>query len=433
MKIALVTHGTRGDVQPFVALALALMARGHDVWLGVPPNLMEFVRRCGVRAEPIPIDSQTFMESPEGKLWLASGNVGAFMKQMSAVFHQHRAEIFKTYWGLTLSADLIISGLLTEDWLLPFAEKFGIPMISVHLAVMRSTNCYPNVLVTTRKLPLQALNLLTHSLADTLWWHGFRDDVNEFRHKLSLEKRKASTSTQLAQRGAYTVHAFSPTLVPPPTDWGPRHPVVGAIAFPIEARQKLGEAVVDRHLAAWLQAGSKPIYFGLGSMPVERPQDMIQMVGEVTRALGVRAVIAAGWSRFETVQDLSGHLRLVGAVDHNWLLPQCQAAVHHGGAGTAFAVTSAGLPSVVCSVFADQPFWGVRLSQIGVGVHLPYKNLTAQGLEAALSQVLDARMQEASAQLGVQLRTETDAVPKIVEIVEQVQATFRKATRANSS
>src|SRR5271165_2770 len=115
MKIALLTHGTRGDAQPFAALGLALMARGHEVTLAVPPNLVAFVQNCGVPAETIGPDSQAVMESDEGREWLASGNVSAFMKRMNAIAHAHVEELYETYLRVFDSANLIVTGLLTED------------------------------------------------------------------------------------------------------------------------------------------------------------------------------------------------------------------------------------------------------------------------------------------------------------------------------
>src|ERR1700677_1824057 len=108
-------------------------------------------------------------------------------------------------------------------------------------------------------------------------------------------------------------------------------------------------------------------------MAVRDPAEMIRVVGGVTGKRGERAIIGAGWSRMEAVAELPDRVRIVGALDHEWLFPQCSAAGHHGGAGTVFTAASAGLPAVVCSVFADQPFWGARLERLGVGVHLPFK------------------------------------------------------------
>jgi sterol 3beta-glucosyltransferase len=427
MKIALITHGTRGDTQPFVAVALALMERGHDVTLAAPPNLQSFVQKCGVRAEKVAIDSQAFMESDEGRKWLAAGNVSAFIKRMNAISHAHRDELIEDYLRACGSADLIVASFLTEDFASVIAEQRSIPLLSLHMAPLRATDAFPSPLVTTRPLPFRVLNRATHALFENVWWKGARDDVNVFRQRLGLQPVNRSTARRLAEQGVYTVQAFSPSLVPQPSDWGSSMPVIGSIGFPVEAREGLGEATPDPELAAWLRSGKPPIYFGFGSMPVRDPAEMTRIVSTVARQRGERAIIGAGWSRVEAAKGLADHVRIVSAIDHGWLFPQCSAAVHHGGAGTAFAVTSAGLPSVVCSVFADQPFWGARLERLGVGVHLPFKKLNAASLENALGRISEPSVKKAAAQLGADLRAEPDAVPRIVALIEQLAQSVRKA------
>jgi sterol 3beta-glucosyltransferase len=427
MKIALVTHGTRGDAQPFAALGLALMARGHKVTLAVPPNLVSFVETCGVKAGKIAIDSQAFMESDEGRKWLASGNVSAFMKRMNAISQLHRDELIDDFLRALESADLIVSGVLTEDFAAVVAERYGTPLLALHLAPLRPTSAFPNCLVTTRALPFSALNRASHALLDSVWWKGHRDDVNTFRQRQGLAPANRSTARRLAEQGAHTVHAFSPGLVPQPKDWGPTMPVGGSIRLPAAARARLGESTPDPELSAWLKKGPPPIFFGLGSMPVRDPAEMIRVVSDVTRKRGGRAVIGAGWSRMEAARELPEGVRIVGALDHEWLFPECSAVVHHGGAGTTFTATSAGLPAVVCSVFADQPFWGVRIERLGVGVHLPFKKLNAASLETAMARILEPDVRNAAAGLGKNLSAEPDATPSIVALLERLGAAPRKA------
>ena len=102
----------------------------------------------------------------------------------------------------------------------------------------------------------------------------------------------------------------------------------------------------------------------------------------VARELNVRAIVGAGWSRVP--RGLSDGVFVVGPVDHDWLFPQCAAVVHHGGAGTTATSVRSGTPTVICSVFSDQPFWGRIFTQLGIGSTLPYKTLTRDSLKAAL-------------------------------------------------
>jgi sterol 3beta-glucosyltransferase len=427
MKIALFVHGTRGDVQPFTVLALTLMRRGHDVTLSVPPNLTEFVRKCSVKADKIAIDSQAFMESEEGRKWLASGNVSAFMKRMSAAIGEHRDVLIEDYQRAGAGVDLIVAGLLCEDFASVIADRQRVPMAAVHFTPVRPTGDFPAPLVTTRPLPLRALNRATQALFDRVWWNGQREHTNVFRQRVGLPPVNRSVARRMAEKGSYTIHAFSPRLVPPPREWGPSQPIAGVIRCPPEVRGSLGETGPGPDLADWIKAGKPPVYFGLGSMPILDPAEMVRTVAAVSRKIGERAIICAGWSRLERLRELPDHVRIVGAIDHSQLFPLCSAAVHHGGSGTTFSASAAGLPSVVCSVFADQPFWGARLERLGVGVHLPFKNLDPARLEHALRRVADPAVRSAAVQLGTELRAEPDATPHIASLLEQLAMPAHRA------
>ena len=144
------------------------------------------------------------------------------------------------------------------------------------------------------------------------------------------------------------------------------------------------------------------------------------MITEVSRRLGVRALISAGWGRLQALEPDNPAVTVVGAVDHEAVLPRCIAAVHHGGAGTLAASLGAGIPTVVCSVFADQPFWGARLVDAGVGAHLPFKDLDRARLEKALSSVLSPGVRRSAAELGPRLLSGSDAANEAANRVEQV-------------
>lgn len=417
MKIALTTHGTRGDVQPFVSLALALMERGHDVILGAPVNLVSFAEKCGVRTGKIAIDTQEFLESEQGRAWLSAGNVRKFMNELGAINRRHRDELMTDFLRVCEGADVLVTGVLTEDFVSCIAEARGLPLLSVHFNPMRANEAYPNALVTTRSLP-GFLNRFTGTLAEKAWWAAYSEDVNVFRQKLGLVPTSKPTARRMQERSWPTLQAFSRTIAPTPRSYAAEMPVLGAIPFPDAARARLGETVRDASLAAWLDAGTPPVFFGLGSMPVKDPAAMLKLVETVTKACGVRAVIGAGWSKLEAAAKLPPELRVVGAVDHSWLLPKCRASVHHGGAGTTVAALSAGLPAVVASVFADQPFWGMRVERLGAGVHLPFKELNAATLEKALRRVLSPECTTIAQTLGRALLAEPDATSAIVARIE---------------
>lgn len=161
-------------------------------------------------------------------------------------------------------------------------------------------------------------------------------------------------------------------------------------------------------------------------MPVLDPAAAIAMVSRVTERLGVRALVSAGWGRLaaDTAPEgaVGAHVHGVGALDHEAVLPRCRAAVHHGGAGTTAAALGAGLPSVVCSVFADQPFWGARLERLGVGAHVRFASLDERTLTSALGRMLASGVATRATDLGGRLRAEPPAAGRAADLVEAAAA-----------
>ncbi len=215
------------------------------------------------------------------------------------------------------------------------------------------------------------------------------------------------------------LQAFSPSVLPKPRDWPDNWPVTGFWRLPTAVRGPLGEGL-PADLAAWIDAGEPPVFLGFGSMPMLDPDGFLAMATEVTRSLGIRAVVnMPSVDRRASAADQPEHLRTVGAVDHERLLRRCSAAVHHGGAGTLAASLRAGLPTMVCSVWADQPFWGKRVEMLGAGTHVPFKRLDRSKLEAGIRKLLSDPVREQAAQLGEAIRSEGDGTERAAEMLDE--------------
>lgn len=419
MRVAMVTIGTRGDAQPMVVLAAEMRRRGHDVALGLPPNLEGFGKRAGFDVSVVGPNTQEYMESAEGREWLAAGNVKAFMDALSRVAHDHDASMNAEVLGVCEGADAIVAGLLTEDRAACIGEARGIPVVTVHMAPFRRTRAYPNCFVTSRPLP-GPLNLATGAMFDRVWWKGLAEDINHFRTELGLATTKKPTPARLAAAGAVELQAFSPTLAPGIRDYGERRPIIGNLSPDPDLRASLGEGIVDPDLDSWLAAGDPPAFLGFGSMPVTDPGAALEMIERVTGNLGLRALVGAGWSHMTASTSDGDRVRVAGSINHDLVLPRCRVAVHHGGAGTTMASISAGVPTLVCSVFADQPFWGRRLATLGVGAHLPFPELSESRLEAAMRPLLDPTMARRAAALADAVRREPDPAGRGADIIEKV-------------
>ena len=421
MRITLVTSGTRGDAQPLAVLAVELTRRGHDVTLGLPPNLVDLGLRCGIRTAPFGPDTLAFMESPEGVRWLAAGDLSAFMRELGQVAKAHIHRTMSEMQHLADGADLVLGGVLAEDLALPTAEALGVPYASFHSAPYRRTRDFPQPMVTTRSLP-RPLNRATGALFDRVWWKEVRDNVAAYRTQLGLASDPTPTATRLDRSGMLELQGYSPALVPTPSGYGLHRPLIGLPTPDAELRRELGDGGVDEQLEGWLAAGPTPVYVGMGSMPIQSPEQTLTTVTDVVRRLGVRAVVSTGWSRLvpSSAESAVDDVFVVGAVDHDALLPRCCGAVHHGGAGTTHASLSAGLPTMICSVFADQPFWGGRVERLGVGAHVPFAKLDATRLHDGIAHLLASSTVEQAAQLGARLRAGQPAATVAADLLERL-------------
>jgi sterol 3beta-glucosyltransferase len=385
MRIAILAAGTRGDIQPVVAIGTELVRRGHTVTVAVNDDLVEWVRRAGLRAVSTGVDVSGFLRSEEGQRMLASGRAPAAMRKIAADDRAHNDAITRACAEATNGADLVLCTMMMAYRGLCIEAATGVPSRAIYYFPFQATSAWASIVSPVRDLRVGALNKTTARAFHRLLWmqnHASLDEMCSLLGSAPLRRRP-----RLEDRPS--IGAYDAGLARPP-DLAPLHEVVGWTSISAAVRQRLGDAAIGEDLAAWLDAGPPPVYFGFGSMPVLDPAKMLRDVIAISARLGVRALVAAGWSDFGSVRgELPDHVYVEGGeVDHDAVLPRCVAAVHHGGSGTTAAVLRAGLPSVAVSVFADQPFWGWRLARAGAGTTLPFKALGADRLAAAVAYVL---------------------------------------------
>ncbi len=418
MRIALVATGSRGDAQPLVVLGDELNRRGHQVVLGVSPNLVAFGEKAGLTTYPVGPDSQLFMESPDGQRWLAAGDVMALTQALGKIVHDNAALLDADTLRVCDGADLIVTGSLSEHRAACVAEARGVPLVCLHYAPMRPTSAYPNMLITTVGLPRRR-NLATHSLFQRMYWRSMAQDINNFRDGLGLAPVTTPTATRLAAAGTLELQAYHSALVPDLGDYPTRRPIIGFLTPDRELRERLGELDVDPELDAWLSDGDPPVFVGFGSMPVIDPVAAIDMITTVADRVGARVLVGAGWSRFGETRDQPDRVRVAtGVLNYDRVLPRCRVAVHHGGSGTVAASVAAGIPTFVCSLVADNPFWGARVEQLGIGVHERFADLNQDRLETDLRRALDAEVITRSRAIGDRMRADTGAAGRAADLIE---------------
>jgi UDP:flavonoid glycosyltransferase YjiC (YdhE family) len=402
MTITIVGYGTRGDVQPYLCLGWELARRGQDVKICAPENLRAFVERSGLAYKPLPIDVRALLSAPEAQEMLANGRFGAFMKWRGSKVAEYRAGVLEGLRVACEGADTIVGHPLIEEYLVALAERSGARLVPLYLYPLWPTRRHASILLTTKNLG--PLNALSYKLLHRVMWKNARGGVAEQRQAFGMAPARARLIDRAKAEQWKTLISYSSHLLARPDDW-PAHVVsCGAIDLPDGLKEKLGERGLAPNLEDWLSKGPPPVYIGFGSMPVLDASRTLAMTRRVLDALGTRAVIGAGWSGLAEASD--ERLRVVGETDHAALFARCEAAVHHGGAGTTHASLRAGLPTLICSVFADQPFWGHRVAKLGAGTTFPFQKLDESRLLEGLRHLRRDDVRRRAQHLGAALRRE---------------------------
>ena len=430
MRITLLAMGSRGDVQPAAVLGVELVRRGHDVVLATTDDLTHFGEALGLPVVPFGFDMRAFLRSEQGQEFLRNSDVHQYLEGFVRMKAVHADVLHPAMVRACEGADVVVSNTLLLDEASCLAEASGAAVVAIHHAPRRSNSAFPSFVLTRRRVP-RPLNRATHALYARWEWKATEACTNAFRRSVGLPATTVPIARRLAEAGALELQAYGEALVPELRSWSPRFPLTGPVVATPEQRERWGEATWDADLEEWLRAGEAPVFFGFGSMPVADPAALFALVQAVCRELGVRGLVGAGWTDLGAA-DATERVRVVGPVDHTLLFPRCAAAVHHGGAGTTAASVAAGLPTVVCAVSFDQPFWGGRLHDLGIGAWFPFRDLTAPRLVEALRGVLTEETARRARSVGAALAQEDGARAAATEIELATSARHPRGTVAHA-
>ena len=248
-------------------------------------------------------------------------------------------------------------------------------------------------------------NYISYALVELMTWQGLGDVINRFRTKvLDLDPLSLIWAPGLLTRlRVPTTYCWSPALIPKPNDWMNEVSISGFFFLDLASSY-----TPEPDLAAFLDAGPPPVYIGFGSIVVDNPNALTRMIFDAVSIAGVRALVSKGWGGIgaESVGVPEG-VFMLGNCPHDWLFQHVSAVVHHGGAGTSAAGIKLGKPTVVVPFFGDQPFWGAMISRAGAGPDpIPYSQLTAENLAAAIQEALQPATQGRAQELGNRIREE---------------------------
>lgn len=415
MKIMIIAPGSRGDVQPYIALGKGLKDAGHVVRFVSHQNFEKLVTSYGLDFWSVDSNVQDIVENDEMRERIEKGNFLSMMVQM-AKEAQREAVIF-TEGGLAAGQgmDLVLAGMGGMYIGLAIAEKLDLPFLQAYVVPFTPTRDFSSVL--TPKLPTP-FNRLSHGLTRQLMWQGFRSADTLARRKV-LDIPLAPFSgpyNSKATRDMPILYGFSPSVIPVPSDWDGNIHVTG-YWFVDEA----DDWTPPPALMNFLQDGPPPVYIGFGSLSNRNPEETADLVIRALKQINQRAILLSGWGGLQKT-DLPESIFMIDSIPHSWLFPRVSAVVHHGGASTTAAGLRAGVPSVIVPFYGDQPFWGRRIAELCVGPNpIPRAKLTSERLANAIQQaVTDKGMHERAASLGKKIQAE-NGIARAAEVIQKLE------------
>jgi vancomycin aglycone glucosyltransferase len=402
MRVLLSTIGTRGDVQPLVALALQLRALGQEVHFCVPPDFHDWIDSLGFPATPIgpklrqmPAVDPSAPPSPDRLRQLGEASVAAQ---------------FETVAQAAQGCDVIMGASALQIAARSLAEARGVPYIFTAYcpAVLPSPHHAPPPMPLQSPMPASADNRELWARNAERFNASFRAVLNAHRASLGLAAVNDVRSHVFTERPWL---AADPTLAPWPDPEERTMFQPGAWIVP-------DEDALSPELEKFLEAGEAPLYFGLGSM--RAPRDLSQAMIQTARALGRRAIVFRGWADLALIDEEPDCLA-IGEVNQQALFQRVAAVVHHGGAGTTLTAALAGAPHVVIPQSYDQHYWAQRIERLGIGTaHAPAAPTTAS-LTSALQDALrpEVAAQARSVAAAVRRDGAQRAAKRLLSIVEQ--------------
>jgi sterol 3beta-glucosyltransferase len=380
MRMTVIALGTRGDVTPFVALALRLRAEGHSVRIATHRDFGTFVERYGLEFYGLPGSYQDFVASPQGRHALGVPDNSVF--GVSGIFlpFQNCAEaLYDEGWAASADADAIICSPIARMAAELIAGKRDLPIVLGLAALSVPTRSYPHPVFPAWPLgPLY--NKATYSMAAFI----SRNARTGMYQRWKREADRLSSSAERPLRYAILA-SVSPVVAKRPDDWPAFAHLTGFWFMPVDQHPTIPDT-----LREFISGGPPPVCLGFGSMADDRPEELRAIVRGALDRVGARAVIVTGSGG--ALFGLGPHEKVceVAFADYRWLFQRVAAVVHQGGIGTASHCLAAGVPQVIVGYCLDHRFWGWRMHEIGVAPRaLSRHTLTSSSLANAIRRAVE--------------------------------------------
>ncbi|MGO9154381.1 glycosyltransferase [Mycobacterium sp.] len=417
MKFVLSSYGTRGDVEPCVAVGRELLRRGHEVCVAVPRDLVGFVESAGLATVAYRLDAQTGIEKHvhlwryfyfSRNLWRIR-DLTRLWRELGEIGNQSWAETSTTLMSLADGADLLLTGVNFEQPAAKVAEYYDIPLAVLHYSPIRANG---------QIVPFLPSPLIRSAMTVNQWlvWRLTKNHEDAQRRELGLPKTKAPYPRRMAERGSLEIQAYDevcfPGLAAEWAKWDGQRPFVGALTMELPTD-------ADEEVLSWIAAGTPPIFFGFGSMPVESPADTLAMISAACAQLGERALVCSAGSDFSHVPHFD-HVKVVGAVNYAEIFPSCRAVVHHGAIGTTSAGLRAGLPTLILWTIRDQAILGAQVKRLKVGASRRLSTATEKSLVADLRAILAPQYVARAREFATRMTKPAESVANAADLVENL-------------
>ncbi|RDW72300.1 UDP-glucose:sterol glycosyltransferase [Aspergillus mulundensis] len=419
LRITCLTIGSRGDVQPYIALCKGLLAEGHKPKIATHAEFEPWVRKHGIDFAPVDGDPAELM-----RLCVENGMFTySFLKEATAKFRGWIDDLLSSAWRACQGSDLLIESPSAMAGI-HVAEALRIPYFRGFTMPWSRTRAYPHAFAVPESRLGGAYNYITYVMFENVFWRAISGQVNRWRmNELGL---KATNLDKMQPNKVPFLYNFSPSVVPPPLDF-PDWVRITGYWFLSESTDWTPPKELAEFIQRARQDGKKIVYIGFGSIVVSDPSALTRTVVESVQKADVRCILSKGWSArlgdptsTQVEIPLPPEIHQIQSAPHDWLFSQIDAAAHHGGAGTTGASLRAGVPTIIKPFFGDQFFFGNRVEDLGVGVCMKKLNVSVFS-RALWTATHDERMIVRAKQLGERIRSEDGVATAIQAIYRDLE------------
>lgn len=405
MKIALLTLGTRGDVQPFAVLGKALKARGHEVTLCSAANFAGFIHSYDLNFVSVDADFQEMLNSEEGKKMMS--NPFSARKHLNRLIYPMIRDAMMKFYSLSKENEVVLFHVKAmADY---YAEGLNCTFVRTNVVpAIEPTKEFINPIISFLGLP-SFLNKMSYKLSD-LGMKMMSKPINQFRQDAGMSKkiRKLKLSS---------IYGISSHFLPKPKDYPADSHYTG---FWFENSR----AELEGELVGFIGSGEAPLLLTFGSMPYKSNIDLAKALDRMTKELKIRLVVIKGWGLNNTKElENNINIKVVDSAPYGKLIPHVKAVVHHGGIGTIAECLRAGKPFLTCPVLyplGDQHFWGMVAYKKGAGLKpVPLKKMNEDRLIAAVKELLHHKQLYINSKVISEKLKQEDGVANAIELIEK--------------